>query len=118
MAHIMNELPDITVRLRAEPADEFSARVLGVLAPGAFQSCSQPREGGMCGCGEPEDSDDKRLTLRLPPYMTLSGAVQIARISGQWSEVFPGLQCQVRRLANPGEPEGADLEFRLTPPEG
>ena len=47
MAHLMNELPDVKVRLRAEPADEFSARVLGALAPWRVRGrARRPRAGG------------------------------------------------------------------------
>jgi hypothetical protein len=115
MAHIMNELPDVKVRLRAEPADEFSARVLGALAPGAFEACAPPREGGMCGCAEP-DAGPGVPSLALPPYMGEKDAVQISRIGPAWREVFPGLQAE--RIGLAGDSGEVVVHFRLTPPDG
>ena len=85
------------------------------------QACAPSREGGMCGCGEPDEKpapDCARVLLRLPDEMNSPHYQRIARIGREWIEVLPGLQACV---------PGPDLAlggwavtalFRLTPAGG
>jgi len=100
----MAAMTEMTIRFRAEAADEFTARILGL----TFTPCPPSREGGMCGCDESAEGP----VLHLPEHMAGAGAAQIAMISDAWSEIFPGLQA---RLHSPGD---VTVTFRLTPKDG
>lgn len=74
--------------------------------------CQPSREGGMCGCGEPDGAP----VLALPKYMAEQGCMHIMRIGGEWTEVFPGLEGMLSAA-----PDGDGMliaRFRLTPRDG
>jgi hypothetical protein len=79
-----------------------------VVDESAPQPCQPSREGGMCGCGEPDDGP----AVRLPADMANPGYVRYHLVTDEWAEAFPGLEY---RLQSPGD---QFVMFRLTPPDG
>lgn len=53
----------------------------------------------------------KPLTVPLPVHMAAENAVQHARVTGVWAEVFPGLEASLRSTRT----GVAEVDFRLTP---
>lgn len=56
----------------------------------------------------------KPLTVPLPLYMAAEHAVQHARVTTVWAEVFPSLEASLRSVRT----GVAEVDFRLTPQEG
>lgn len=54
------------------------------------------------------------FVLPLPVYMAAENAVQRARVTTVWAEVFPGLEASLRSVRT----GVAEVDFRLTPQEG
>lgn len=59
------------------------------------------------------EAGEGRRTLRLPAYMGHHGAVQRARVTTVWAEVFPGLEASLRSVRT----GVAEVDFRLIPQE-
>lgn len=55
----------------------------------------------------------KPLTVSLPLYMAAPNAVQLARVTTVWAEIFPGLEASLRSVRT----GVAEVDFRITPQE-
>ena len=71
--------------------------------------CSRPC--GRCEERKAEQAEEARRAFRLPEYMLIPGASQIMRVTGAWTEVFPGLEVSLRSVRT----GVAEVEFRLAP---
>ena len=102
--------------------------------------CEPPREGGLCGCDEPDDDPmcascplprsehadpasfrprgpekPNPLTITPPAHLIANpNGVRLVRLAGDWTEIFTGLQA---RFLDEGRIQ-AEVEFRLTPADG
>lgn len=102
--------------------------------------CGPSREGGMCGCDEPDDDPlcascprprsqhtdpasfrprgpekPNPLTVKAPAHLIADpNGVRLVRLTGDWAEIFTGMQA---RFLDEGRIQ-ADIEFRLTPADG
>lgn len=75
--------------------------------PGCSKSC------GQCEERKARDAEEARRTIRLPGYMSDPDAVQLARVTTVWAEVFPGLEASLRSVRT----GVAEVDFRITAQE-
>ena len=97
MAHIMDSRATI-------PRGWECPKCRVVYAPWMFSclSCALP----------PTAAPDRGPAISLPADMANPGYLWQQRVSDEWAETFPGLEC---RLQSAGE---CIVMFRLTPPDG
>jgi hypothetical protein len=84
----------------------------GPMCKCSLTPCAPSREGGMCGCDEPDEAP----TLTLPAEMANPAYRRMLMVDRDWREPFPGMQA---RLGSYSETERrALIQFRLTPADG
>jgi hypothetical protein len=98
-----------------EPFRLFPVHIEGMSCdPPCMTACKPSSEGGLCGCGEPDDRPAP--TLILPAEMADPNYRRMLMADRDWREPFPGMQA---RLGSYSETERKALvEFRLTPADG
>lgn len=82
---------------------------------GNLRPCPPSREGGTCGCDEPDDSGRRTIVMPAPMGTGVTVSLEVRR---DWVTLFPGLQGRLGSFGGVNDFAYASIEFRLTPPDG